>query len=80
MKNVTITVDEEVARWARIEAAKRDTSVSRMVGEMLAEKMTAEIAYETARGDFFAIPASDLSESTERYPSRDELHERTGLR
>jgi hypothetical protein len=39
MKNVTIVLDERVADWARIEAAKRRTSVSRMVGEMLAEKM-----------------------------------------
>ena len=48
MKNVTITVDEEVARWARIEAAKRESSVSRMVGGMLAERMRAETAYEAA--------------------------------
>jgi hypothetical protein len=80
MKNVTITIDEEVARWARIEAAKRDTSVSRMVGEMLAEKMRAERSYDFARDDFFAIPASELSTSGERYPSRDELHDRAGLR
>lgn len=37
MRNVTITLDEEVARWVRIEAAKRETSVSRLVGEMLRE-------------------------------------------
>jgi len=80
MKNVTITVDEEVARWARIEAAKRETSLSKMIGELLAEKMRAEIAYDSARVDFFAIPASDLSEGTERYPGRDELHDRTDLR
>ena len=34
MKNVTITVEEPVLEWARIEAAKRNSSVSRMVGEM----------------------------------------------
>jgi hypothetical protein len=33
VKNVTILLDEPVADWARIEAAKRRTSVSRMVGE-----------------------------------------------
>ncbi|WP_376695235.1 hypothetical protein [Wenzhouxiangella sp. EGI_FJ10305] len=37
MKNVTITLDPETARWARMEAARRNTSVSRLVGEMLAE-------------------------------------------
>jgi len=39
MKNVTITLEEEVARWARIMAAKENTSVSRLVGELLREKM-----------------------------------------
>ena len=28
MKNVTITLDPEVARWARVYAAQHDTSVS----------------------------------------------------
>ncbi|MGY8905343.1 MAG: CopG family transcriptional regulator [Burkholderiales bacterium] len=48
MKNVTITMDERVAEWARIEAAKRNTSVSRLVGEMLAEKMQHDDAYAVA--------------------------------
>ena len=39
MRNVTITMEEEVADWARMEAARRNTSVSRLVGELLAEKM-----------------------------------------
>jgi hypothetical protein len=80
MKNVTITVDEEVARWARIEAAKRETSVSRMVGEMLAEMMRAETSYEAARAEFLAIPPAVLSSGDDRYPNRDELYDRAGLR
>jgi hypothetical protein len=48
MKNVTIVLEERVADWARIEAAKRRMSVSRMVGEMLAEKMRHEQTYEKA--------------------------------
>ena len=39
MKNVTITMDDEVARWARVAAAERDTSVSRMVGEILRDRL-----------------------------------------
>ena len=49
MKNVTITVDEAVLEWARVEAARRGSSVSRMVGEMLAEKMRQEDASAQAR-------------------------------
>ena len=80
MKNVTITVDEEVARWARIEAAKRETSVSRMVGGMLAERMRAETAYEAAKDLFLAIKPAVLSEPEESYPPRNELYDRPGLR
>lgn len=45
MKNVTITLDEEVARWARIRAAEENTSLSRLVGEWLREKMREEENY-----------------------------------
>lgn len=46
MKNVTVTMDDRVAEWARLEAARRNTSVSRLIGEMLAEKMRHDDAYE----------------------------------
>ncbi len=39
LRNVTVTLEEDVAQWARIEAARRDTSVSRLLGELLKEKM-----------------------------------------
>jgi hypothetical protein len=80
MKNVTITVDEDVARWARIEAAKRETSVSRMVGELLAEMMRAETAYEAAQELFTSIAPVVLSDAETSYPDRSELHDRAGLR
>ena len=48
MKNVTITVDDAALEWVRIEAAKRNTSVSRLVGQMIAEKMRSNDAYAVA--------------------------------
>lgn len=48
MRNVTVTMEDSVAEWARLEAARRNTSVSRLVGEMLAEKMRHDDAYERA--------------------------------
>ena len=48
MKNVTITMDDTVAEWARAEAAKRGSSVWRRMGEWLAEKMRQEDAYAQA--------------------------------
>ena len=35
MKNITVSVDDETYRRARIKAAERDTSVSGMVREFL---------------------------------------------
>jgi hypothetical protein len=32
---VTVTLEEDVAVWARMEAARRDTSVSRLLGALL---------------------------------------------
>ena len=48
MKNLTITVDDSVLEWARIEAARRGASVSRMVGDFMAEMQCREDAYERA--------------------------------
>lgn len=79
LRNLTITVEEEVARWARVWAARRNTSVSRLVGEMLKERMQQEEGYEAAMRDFFSIAPSRISDGAP-YPSRDDLHDRRGLR
>lgn len=71
MKNVTVTMEDSVADWARMEAARRNTSVSRLVGEMLAEKMRRDDAYERAMREaleFKAIPFEG------RYLTRDEIY------
>jgi hypothetical protein len=80
MKNVTITLDEEVARWARIRAAERNTSVSRLVGEMLRERMRREGDYRAAMRRYLEREPVVLSEPGARYPRREELHDRTDLR
>ncbi len=41
MKNVTVTMDDELAGWARVEAAKRGRSLSRFLAETLAERRAA---------------------------------------
>ena len=42
LRNVTVTLEEDVAQWARIEAARQDTSVSRLLGALLKELMSSE--------------------------------------
>jgi hypothetical protein len=72
MKNVTITVEDGALEWARIEAAKRNTSVSRMLGEMLAEKMRHDDAYQRAYEEWKADTVTFTAEATP--PTRDEIH------
>ncbi|HKK17558.1 MAG TPA: hypothetical protein VJ952_02660 [Opitutales bacterium] len=76
MKNVTITVDEDVARWAKVWAAKHDTSVSKMLGGELREKMERERSYDRSMKRYFAKPARPLKSQKARYPKRESLYER----
>jgi len=75
LRNVTITVSEEVAKWARKQAAEKNTSVSKLVGRMLEEKMrqTDEYwaAYERLKR-IKPIPGFDASKRM----TREEAHER----
>ena len=80
MKNVTITLDEEVARWARIRAAEQDTSLSRLVGELLREKMLDENNYQTSMQNYLAQSPMVLKKKGDKYPDREDLHDRQGFR
>lgn len=79
-RNVTVTLDEETARWARVEAARRDTSVSGFLGDLLRERMTAESAYESAMARYLAQDARVHRRPGQPLPPRTELHDRSGLR
>lgn len=86
MRNVTVAIDDAVADWSRVWAATHQTSVSRMLGELLAEKMAEEESYSAAMEEYLAVqpvalsdqvPASfSSSPSSSPYPSREATHER----
>jgi hypothetical protein len=76
MKHVTITLAEDVARWARIRAAERETSLSRLVGEMLREKMIEERSYEAAMQQYQALSPRRLKRPGTSYPKRADLYGR----
>jgi hypothetical protein len=80
MKNVTITLDEKTAAWARKHAAERGISLSRFISDLLQKGMRRARDYERARRLFFSKQPVNLKAPTERYPSRDELHDRARLR
>ncbi len=78
LRNITITLEENVARWARLEAAKQDTSVSRFLARILEERMLHEDHYDRAMRR--ALGRKPFLKTDGRYPSREEVHERARLR
>ncbi len=77
MKNVTVTLDEETARWARIEAARNEMSVSSYLRELLRERMVGEVAYAASMQRYLSRRGKKLGGSL---PTREEVHDRAGLR
>lgn len=81
MKNVTITLDEEAVRWARVQAAERNVSLSRFIGDLVHEHMRHSLAYvEAMQGWRNEKPVRLRQDPTDRYLTREEAHERNGLR
>ena len=80
MKNVTITLDEDTAAWARVHAAERNMSLSRYVGELLRERMRHSREYEEAMRASLAEKPFDLKGPWKPYPKREELYDRPVLR
>lgn len=76
---MTITLDEKVFRWARVWAALHDTSVSRFLGRILEERMASEEGYDSAMESFLSRSPERLKDRG-RYPDREAIHDRAGLR
>ncbi len=78
LRNLTITVDEAAAEWARIQAAKKDMSVSRLVGRLIEEQMKREDEYARAMEESMA--RKPFGKSTGKLLSREEVHDRASSR
>ncbi len=74
LRNVTVTMEEDVAKWARMEAARRDISVSKLMAEIVLREMAGADDYERSMREFMAQPA--LLKTDGKYPSREEAHNR----
>jgi hypothetical protein len=56
MKNVTITLPDELAHHARVEAAQQDKSLSRFIADMLAERCKGQSEQLAALDGFLKGP------------------------
>ena len=79
MKNVTVSMDEQMARWIRIRAAEEQMSVSRFLAHLLRQRMAHDRVYEAAKRHNLALRPVPLKQDGP-YPTREELHDRPVLR
>ena len=76
-KNITIVLEEELAKEARILAAKKDTSISQLLGEYLKTILTNEGNKSRAKKDFFRLTRKKyVLNYSKREFKRDDLYER----
>jgi hypothetical protein len=74
VRNITVALDDDLARWTRVEAAKADLSVSRFIAELLRDRRVRSAEYQLAMTTYLSQPSTQLREPGERLPTRDELH------
>jgi len=73
LTNVTVTLDDETLADARVEAAERQMSLSRHIGEVLRERRRYSRAYDRAMDAALAQKPIKLQGP---YLKRDELYAR----
>ena len=80
MKKVTISLPDDLARWLRVRAAADGRGVSEWIADLLAETKHRDDEYEAARKEFLAVKPRKMEWVDGRKPTREELHDRDGLR
>lgn len=80
MKNITVSLSDEVYRRARIKAAERDTSVTALVREFLIGLGEEESDYEKRKRLQGEVLASVKKFCAGDRMTREEAHERNAIR
>jgi len=73
VKNVTISLDEGLAHWARRKAADENTSVSKLIARLLDREMHASDDYWKAYEQWKKL---DIKLDASQRATREEAHER----
>ena len=76
MKNITVTLDDETYRKARIRAAELDTSVSAIVRKYLTQFAEGESRFERLKKQEEALLAKIEKFTAEDLLPREALHDR----
>jgi hypothetical protein len=78
VKNITVSIDDETYRRARMKAAERDTSVSALVKHFLTELVAEESDAERLKREERELRARITAFSARARLSREDVHERGG--
>jgi hypothetical protein len=76
VKNITVTVDDETYRRARVKAAEQDTSVSAVVKRFLGELASDDTDADRLRRQERALRSSITAFRAADRLSRDDVHAR----
>ena len=75
-QNITISLDRQVLRKAKVLAARRETSISRLLAQEIQSLVDQDEAYERAERQATALLEQGFHMGGLIRASRDELHER----
>ena len=78
-QNITLSIDQGLIKKARILAAKRNTSVSRMLGDELTRLVASAEDYDRAHRNALALMKEGFRLGG-RPAARESLHDRQSLR
>jgi plasmid stability protein len=76
MANLTITIDDEILRRARVRATEQDTSVNSILRDYLEAFAATGTTWNQATDAILRLSAQAQSGRGDRRWARDELHER----
>jgi plasmid stability protein len=76
MANLTITLDDEILRRARMRALEQGTSVNALLRDYLEAYAATDTTWEQAADAILNLSARSRSARGDRGWTRDELHER----
>ncbi len=76
MKNVTISMADELAEWARVEAAQAGQSLSSWLADQLKRLRGGQSDLETEMAAFLATPEASMSDGGRTFV-REDVYDRT---
>lgn len=79
-QNITVSMDSSLLKQAKVLAARRKISISRLLAEDLRQQVQAARDFARARRQALALLDRKFALGGKRVTDRDSLHDRSGLR